>query len=222
MKKNILFVLFALLPLMAAAQEEIRTVGGETEIRKVRTIERQSFWMKHPQILLESKRPEGSPNKVPFTYMESIRFQDGCVMYFDENGLLFDQVKNPATLTVSRGVDLKLEGVYSMSKPEMKQLFGQEYYNKNIRPYRILYNAGEAVTIGGIILSLPLVSQELSKIFDSPVVFSQPHHETFQKMAIVGAVFIAGGATMCIIGHNGCKRVAINFTGTGVNLTSRF
>lgn len=69
----ILFSLF--MPLVAFAQDEIRTAAGDTVLRKVLKIERMEFFTPKPQLYLANPRQDALPTKVPFSYMKSIRFQ---------------------------------------------------------------------------------------------------------------------------------------------------
>ncbi|HAC41296.1 MAG TPA: hypothetical protein DCF48_07015 [Rikenellaceae bacterium] len=89
MHKKILLLSILLLPWTLAAQEEIRTAAGDTVMRKVRKIERRGFFNARPQLYLENSGIEALPTKVPFNYRRSIRFEDGCEVFFDNGGLVF-------------------------------------------------------------------------------------------------------------------------------------
>ena len=81
MHKKIILLLTLLLPWTLAAQEEIRTAVGDTVLRKVRKIERRDFFNGRPQLYLENSGIEALPTKVPFSYVKSIRFEDGCEVF---------------------------------------------------------------------------------------------------------------------------------------------
>ena len=223
MHKKILLLYLFLLPWAAAAQDEIRTAVGDTVMRKVLRIERYEFFNTKPQLILEKSGEYILPRKVPFTYMKSIRFSDGCEVFFNDKGLVFDQTRNIRVVKASRGA-LYLEGVYKMNKPELQMLVGEEAYRKQIRPYRILYDAGEVFAYGGIALCLPwlgtkaldLVTPADKKPTSTP---GQIKFSTANTLAIVGVACVAAGTTMCIIGHSGCQRFARSFTEGGMHFT---
>ena len=226
MLKKILLLFCIFLPWALAAQEEIRTVPGDTVMRKVRKIERKEFFTTKPRVYLENIGLEALPTSVPFSYMKSIRFQDGCEVFFDENGLVFDKTLNPGMVTV-RGSSFLLEGVYKMNTAEMKTLFGPEVYKEKLKPYRTLYNVGEIVTYSGAALCLPWLCTSLLKYARSEDRDQEPYRyappsATVNGLAIAGAACIVSGITMCIIGHNGCKRFAVSFTGNSINLSHQF
>ena len=160
MHKKIILLLTLLLPWTLAAQEEIRTAVGDTVLRKVRKIERRDFFNARPQLYLENSGIEALPTKVPFSYVKSIRFEDGCEVFFDNDGLVFERTRNPRKLT-AQNATLYLEGVYPMDKTEMQMLLGSEVYKNQIQPYRTLYNAGEIVSYGGAVLCLPWLATKV-------------------------------------------------------------
>ena len=226
MHKKIILLLTLLLPWTLAAQEEIRTAVGDTVLRKVRKIERRDFFNARPQLYLENSGIEALPTKVPFSYVKSIRFEDGCEVFFDNDGLVFERTRNPRKLT-AQNATLYLEGVYPMDKTEMQMLLGSEVYKNQIQPYRTLYNAGEIVSYGGAVLCLPWLATKVmewatpaDKRPTSPS--GNIRTSAFNALAIAGVACMATGITLCIIGSNGCKRFAVSFTGEGVNLSRQF
>lgn len=226
MHKKILLLYLFLLPWAAAAQDEIRTAAGDTVLRKVRKIERRDFFNGRPQLYLENSGIEALPTKVPFSYVKSIRFEDGCEVFFDNDGLVFERTRNPHKLT-AQNATLFLEGVYPMDKTEMQMLLGSEVYKNQIQPYRTLYNAGEIVSYGGAVLCLPWLATKVmewatpaDKRPTSPS--GNIRTSAFNALAIAGVACMATGITLCIIGSNGCKRFAVSFTGDGINLSHQF
>lgn len=231
MYKKILLLCTLLLPVAAAAQDEIRTAAGDTVMRKVLKIERKEFFTPHPNLILEKTGSNVSTQKVPYSYMKSIRFQDGCEVFFDENGLVFDKTKNPRLITADHG-SLYLEGLYKMTPSEIQALVGEETYKKQFQPYRKFYSIGEIATYGGVALCLPWVGANvLGSIISgdekSKYGFLNDGRSTINALAITGVVCIIAGTTMCIIGRNGCKRFAHSFSNgelhlNGNGLTYRF
>ena len=226
MHKKILLLYLFLLPWVAAAQDEIRTAVGDTVMRKVRKIERRDFFNGRPQLYLENSGIEALPTKVPFSYVKSIRFEDGCEVFFDSNGLLFEQTLNPHKLT-AQNATLFLEGVYPMDKTEMQMLLGSEVYKNQIQPYRTLYNAGEIVSYGGAVLCLPWLATKVmewatpaDKRPTSPS--GNIRTSAFNALAIAGVACMATGITLCIVGSSGCRRFAVSFTGDGISLSHQF
>ena len=226
MHKKIILLLTLLLPWTLAAQEEIRTAVGDTVLRKVRKIERRDFFNARPQLYLENSGIEALPTKVPFSYVKSIRFEDGCEVFFDNDGLVFERTRNPRKLT-AQNATLYLEGVYPMDKTEMQMLLGSEVYKNQIQPYRTLYNAGEIVSYGGAVLCLPWLATKVmewatpaDKRPTSPS--GNIRTSAFNALAIAGVACMATGITLCIVGSNGCKRFAVSFTGDSINLSHQF
>ena len=195
-------------------------------LRKVRKIERRDFFNARPQLYLENSGIEALPTKVPFSYVKSIRFEDGCEVFFDNDGLVFERTRNPRKLT-AQNATLYLEGVYPMDKTEMQMLLGSEVYKNQIQPYRTLYNAGEIVSYGGAVLCLPWLATKVlewatpaDKRPTSPS--GNIRTSAFNALAIAGVACMATGITLCIIGSNGCKRFAVSFTGDSINLSHQF
>ena len=195
-------------------------------MRKVRKIERRDFFNGRPQLYLENSGIEALPTKVPFSYVKSIRFEDGCEVFFDNDGLVFERTRNPRKLT-AQNATLYLEGVYPMDKTEMQMLLGSEVYKNQIQPYRTLYNAGEIVSYGGAVLCLPWLATKVmewatpaDKRPTSPS--GNIRTSAFNALAIAGVACMATCITLCIVGSNGCKRFAVSFTGDGVNLSHQF
>ena len=221
--KKMLLILMLLVPLSAAGQEEIRTVAGDTLLRTVLRIDRPKLLSRGDKVILQKEKVGKLPTEVPFSYLESIRFQDGCEVFFNEKGLEFDRTLNPQRVTVNRGSGLLLEGVYEMSNPEIQSLFGEERYRTGLLPSRRLYNAGVVTTVGGFMLCTPFVAREAMKLLNVSRKYQDSYpveinDNTLAALAIAGAVCIAGGVTMTVIGHKGCERFALSFTGTGLSM----
>lgn len=226
MLKKILLLSILLLPWTLAAQEEIRTAAGDTVMRKVRKIERRDFFNGRPQLYLENSGIEALPTKVPFNYLRSIRFEDGCEVFFEGGGLVFERTRNPRKLT-AQNATLYLEGVYPMDKTEMQMLLGPEVYKAKVQPFRTLYNVGEIASYGGAVLCLPWLATKVlewaTPADKRPTLPSGRIKTTVvNALAIAGVACMATGITLCIVGSNGCKRFAVSFTGDGVNLSHQF
>lgn len=231
MYKKILLLCTLLLPVAVAAQDEIRTAAGDTVMRKVLKIERKEFFTPHPNLILEKTGSNVSTQKVPYSYMKSIRFQDGCEVFFDENGLVFDKTKNPCLITADHG-SLYLEGAYKMTRSEIQALIGERTYKEQLLLYRRLYGIGEIVAYSGAVMCLPWVGVNIMSVVLTEE--EKPKHgylndgrSTINALAITGVVCIVAGTTMCIIGRNGCKRFAHSFSNgelhlNGNGLTYRF
>ena len=67
--------------------------------------------------------------RMPLTYVESIRFQDGCTLYFDKGELLLDRLVQPARL-MNEGGDAVLEGVLKLTGPQAESLMGPDLYRQ--------------------------------------------------------------------------------------------
>lgn len=231
MRKTCLAAILLCMSLGAWAQDEIRTAAGDTVVRKVVKIDRVDRSKLRPEdapkrkyLRLKGTMEPGLDTKVPFFYATSVRFKDGCEMFFDKQGLLFDKTLNPGFVKVDSGTGMLLEGVYEMSVAETKSYFGEDFYMENIRPYRKLYNAGALTCTGGFLLILPWGADKLFRALaaaqkpnggHTPMAFN---YTLINTLAISGVICLAGGVTMVIIGHNGCKRAALSFSGTGLTV----
>ena len=156
--------------------------------------------------------------RMPLTYVDSIRFQDGCTLHFDKGEFRFDQLTQPARLKNELG-DVLLEGVLPLTKPQAEALMGPVNYAQFRKQARLL-KAGEITLFAGTAMLVPYVGMILPGVFNgnaTPV-------ETFKQMptfwkgvTIGGCGVLLTGVVIAFIGNAGCNRVIATYNdGLGV------
>ena len=100
--------------------------------------------------------------RIPLTVVESIRFQDGCTLYFDGGELQFDRLVQPAWLKNEAG-DAVLEGVLKLSGPQAESLMGPDLY-RQFRKHSGLTLAGSITMATGVLMLVPYMGQTVSFI----------------------------------------------------------
>ena len=159
--------------------------------------------------------------RMPLTYVDSIRFQDGCTLHFDNGEFLFDQLTQPARLKSELG-DVLVEGVLPLTKQQAETLMGPVNYSQFRKQARLL-KAGEIALFSGSAMLIPYVGMTLPGIFNgnaTPV-------ETFKQMptfwkgvTIGGCGVLVTGVVLAFIGNAGCNRVIATYNdGLGVAYT---
>ena len=156
--------------------------------------------------------------RMPLTYVDSIRFQDGCTLHFDNGVFQFDQLGQPARLANEIG-DVLLEGVLQLSKPQAEALMGPEYY----RPFRKqakLLKAGEITLFAGTAMVIPFVGKAIPYAFSgdfSPVEVFNDMPPFWKGVTIGGCGALLTGAALALIGNAGCNRIIATYNnGLGV------
>lgn len=160
--------------------------------------------------------------RMPLTYVESIRFQDGCTLYYDRGELQFDRIVPPARLK-NEGGDAVLEGVLKLTGPQVESLMGPDLY-RQYRKNAGLTLAGTITAAAGTLMLMPYLGKTVTFIATgrnaAPV-------SAFKDMVPLGkGVTIGGGATLLagvviyILGNSGCNRVIATYNdGLGLAYT---
>lgn len=160
--------------------------------------------------------------RMPLTYVESIRFQDGCTLYYDRGELQFDRLVQPARLK-NEGGDAVLEGVLPLTGSQAESLMGQDLY-RQFRKQSGLVLAGTITAAAGTLMLMPYVGKTVTFITTgqraAPI-------SAFKDMSPLGkGVTIGGGATLLagvvlyILGNSGCNRVIATYNdGLGLAYT---
>ena len=136
--------------------------------------------------------------RIPLTVVESIRFQDGCTLYFDGGKLQFDRLVQPAWLKNEAG-DAVLEGVLKLSGPQAESLMGPDLY-RQFRKQAVSFIAGgeKAAPIGAFKAMRPLG----------------------KGVTIAGGSALLAGLVIYIIGNRGGNRVVATYNdGLGLAYT---
>lgn len=160
--------------------------------------------------------------RMPLTYVESIRFKDGCTLFFDRGELQFDRIIQPARLK-NEGGDAVLEGVLPLTGSQAESLMGQDLY-RQFRKQSGLVLAGTITAAAGTLMLMPYVGKTVTFITTGQ---SAAPISSFKDMSPLGkGVTIGGGATLLagvviyILGNSGCNRVIATYNdGPGLAYT---
>lgn len=156
--------------------------------------------------------------RMPLTYVDSIRFQDGCTLHFDKGVFQFDQLGQPARLSNEIG-DVLLEGVLQLSKPQAEALMGPEYYRPFRKQARLL-KAGEITLFTGTAMVIPYVGMAVPGVFTGKFTPAEAFKEMspfWKGVTIGGCGALLAGATLALIGNAGCDRIITTYNdGLGV------
>lgn len=159
--------------------------------------------------------------RMPLTYVDSIRFQDGCTLHFDRGAFRFDRLDRPARLKNEIG-DVLLEGVLQLTKPQAESFMGPEYYPRFRKQARLL-KAGEITLFAGSAMLIPYAGKAISGAFSG----SYTPAEAFKMMSpfwkgvtLGGCGALLTGAALAFIGNAGCNRIIATYNdGMGVAYT---
>ena len=159
--------------------------------------------------------------RMPLTYVDSIRFQDGCTLHFDQGEFQFDQLVQPARLKNEIG-DVLLEGVLQLTKPQAEALMGSEYYRPFRKKVRLL-KAGEITLFAGTAMMIPFVGKAIPGAFSGNFTPAEAFNymSPFWKGATIGGCgALLTGAALALIGNAGCNRIIATYNdGLGVAYT---
>jgi hypothetical protein len=168
--------------------------------------------------LVRVKTGNDQSMRMPLTYVDSIRFQDGCTLHFDNGVFQFDQLGQPARLSNEIG-DVLLEGVLQLSKPQAEALMGPEYYRPFRKQARLL-KAGEITLFAGTAMVIPYVGKAIPYAFSgdfSPVEVFNDMPPFWKGVTIGGCGALLTGAALALIGNAGCNRIIATYNnGLGV------
>ena len=158
--------------------------------------------------------------RMPLTFVDSIRFKDGCKLYFKEGKLQFDKLVGPARLMNESG-DVLLEGVLKLTKPQAESLMGPECYGEFRKNNRIL-QIGVGALAAGSAMMLPYFTSSVLRAFDdnSPIDTFKTMSGTWKGVTIGGGCVLVAGIVLSFIGNNGCNRVVAAYNdGLGLSYT---
>ena len=150
--------------------------------------------------------------RMPLTYLESIRFSDGCTLFFDKGQFQFDKLVQPAVIKNEYG-DAMLEGVLKLNNAQAEALMGPKAFSE-FRKNSLMVKIGTGSFAVGTMLCIPmfmsLVMYNTIGIYNTAIV-----------MAETGSVFLVGGLIVTLIGNHGCKRIAATYN-NGLGLAYTF
>ena len=160
--------------------------------------------------------------RMPLTYVESIRFQDGCTLFFDRGELRLDRLVQPATLK-NEGGDAVLEGVLKLTGPQAESLMGPDLYGE-FRKNSGLTLAGAITMATGTLLLMPYVGKTVTFIATgehaAPINSFKNMGPLGKGLTIGGGAALLAGVVVYIIGNSGCNRVIATYNdGLGLAYT---
>ena len=160
--------------------------------------------------------------RMPLTYVESIRFQDGCTLYFDKGELQLDRLVQPARL-MNEGGDAVLEGVLKLTGPQAESLMGPDLY-RQFRKKSGLTLAGAITMAAGTLLLMPYVGKTVTYIATgqspAPINSFKDMGSLGKGLTIGGGTALLAGVVIYILGNSGCNRVVATYNdGLGLAYT---
>lgn len=160
--------------------------------------------------------------RMPLTYVESIRFQDGCTLYYDRGELQLDRLVQPARLK-NEGGDPVLEGVLKLTGSQAESLLGPDLYRQYRKNSGVVL-AGAITMATGTLMLMPYVGKTVTFITKGENV---PLISSFKDMRPLGKGITIGGGTallaglaIYVIGNTRCDRIIATYNdGLGVAYT---
>ena len=161
--------------------------------------------------------------RIPLTVVESIRFQDGCTLYFDGGEFQFDRLVQPAWIKNEAG-DAILEGVLKLSGPQAESLMGPDLYGEYRKNARLTL-AGSITMATGVLMLVPYMGQAVSFIAGgekaAPIGAFKAMRPLGKGVSIAGGSALLAGLVIYIIGNRGGNRVVATYN-EGLGLAYSF
>ena len=226
MRTRLILILLFATAFSAAAQYPVRTVGNypSTLPAELHFVDGNIGNYPITRISKDLIRVDSGSDRtirMPLTYVESIRFKDGCTIFFDNGQFRFDKLVQPCLLKNESG-DAMLEGVLKLSKEQAEALMGPETY-RQFRKNSVILKAGVGTLAAGTMLCIPYLSSAVLNSFGS----DRSMH-TFQSMGpawkavtIGGGCLLLGGLIATLIGNSGCNH-AISAYNNGLGVVYQF
>ena len=208
-KLTILFLLAT--ALSAAAQSEFHFTDGTSAVFPITRIS---------NIHVRVNTGNDQTLRMPLTFVESIRFKDGCTLFYDKGELQFDKLVQPARLMNESG-DVLLEGVLKLTKPQAESLMGPELYGEFRKNNRLL-QASLITMAAGTLMMTHYLADSMPCLFNdySPVDVFKNYSTPLKVVTVSGGVILLSGIVMSIIGNSGCNRVIATYNeGLGLAYT---
>ena len=228
MRTQLTVLLLLMTAFSAAAQFPPRTVTHYPAVRpaaEIRFVDGnvgEYPIMRIGQDLMRVEVNGDQSTRMPLTYVESIRFKDGCTLFFDGGKLQFDRIVPPAMLKNEDG-DAVLEGVLKLTGPQAESLMGTDLYGQ-FRKHSGMVLAGTITAAAGTFMLMPYLGKTVTYITTG---VSAAPISSFKDMSPLGkGVTIGGGAALLagvviyILGNSGCNRVIATYNdGLGLAYT---
>lgn len=160
--------------------------------------------------------------RMPLTYVESIRFQDGCTLYYDRGELQLDRLVQPARLK-NEGGDPVLEGVLKLTGSQAESLLGPDLYRQYRKNSGVVL-AGAITMATGTLMLMPYVGKTVTffaKGENAPIINSFKDMGSLGKgVTIGGGTALLAGLAIYVIGNTRCDRIIATYNdGLGVAYT---
>ena len=160
--------------------------------------------------------------RMPLTYVESIRFKDGCTLFFDRGKLQFDRIVQPAMLK-NEGGDALLEGVLKLTNPQAESLMGADLYRQFRKQSRMTL-AGAITAAAGTLMLMPYMGKTVTFFFSgekaAPISSFKDMTPFGKGLTIGGSAALLAGVVIYIVGNSGCNRVVATYNdGLGLAYT---
>lgn len=197
--------------LSAAAQSELHFTDGTSAVYPITRIS---------NIHIRVDTGNDQTLRMPLTFVESIRFKDGCTLFYDKGELQFDKLVQPARLMNESG-DVLLEGVLKLTKPQAQSLMGPELYGEFRKNNRLL-QASLATMMSGTLMMTHYLARCMESIFidQSPVEVFKSYSTPLKVVTVSGGALLLTGVVMSFIGNSGCNRVIATYNeGLGLAYT---
>ncbi len=226
MKIRLSFLLLFLTAFSAAAQAPVKTVSHYPSVKPAAEIHFVDGNVGHYPVmrigkdLMRVDMGDSQSQRMPLTYVESIKFNDGCTLFFDKGAFQFDKLVMPALLKSEAG-DAMLEGVLQLSKAQTEFLMGPDLYPDFQKNSKIL-KIGLGSLATGVLMTTPYLATSLvyAAHGQSPADAFKAYNTGMKAVTIGGGCLLLGGIVVSIIGNSGCKRVISTYNnGLGVAYT---
>lgn len=218
MRLRLTIILLVLTAFSAAAQYPVKSVSyypssAPAELRFVDGNVGTYPIMRITKDLIRVDYGDNQSMRMPLTYLESIRFVDGCTMFFENGVFQFDKLVQPALLK-NEGGDPMLQGVLKLTNAQAGALMGAEAYRAYRKNSRLL-KIGVGTLAAGTILTIPYFSASVLNSFKSDKLI-----EVSGPLAIAGGSLIVSGLVMYFIGNSQCNRIVATYNnGLGMAYT---
>lgn len=218
MRIRLTIILLVLTAFSAAAQYPVKSVSyysssAPAELRFVDGNVGTYPIMRITNDLIRVDSDDNQSMRMPLTYLESIRFSDGCTMFFENGVFQFDKLVQPALLKNEAG-DPMLQGVLKLTNAQAGALMGAEAFRSFKKNSRLL-KIGVGTVAAGTILTIPYFSSIVLNSFNSRKIM-----EVGGPLAIAGGTLLVSGLVMYFIGNSHCNRVVATYNnGLGVAYT---
>ena len=156
--------------------------------------------------------------RMPLTFVDRIKFNDGCTLFFENGQFQFDKLVQPKFLKNESG-DVLLEGVLPLTTAQAESLLGSDTFREFRKDKRIL-RAGEITLFTGVAMVTPYLGFAVASLPKEDYGLADAYKSlspTLKGITIGGGCLILAGAVVAIIGNSGCSRILATYNnGLGV------